>query len=40
MFQAVADALGLGEMSAAIRAVMFEKARTLGLDKPAKRKKG
>lgn len=39
VFRAVADALGQGEnMSAAIRFVMFEKARELGLTKPKPRK--
>lgn len=38
VFRAVAEALGQGSnMSAAIRFVMFEKARALGVDKPAKR---
>jgi hypothetical protein len=36
VFRAVAAALGQGDnMSAAIRFVMFEKARDLALDKPA-----
>jgi len=38
VFEAVAAALGQGDnMSAAIRFVMFEKARELGLDKRVKR---
>jgi hypothetical protein len=36
VFRAVAEALGQGDnMSAAIRCVMFEKARKLGLSKPS-----
>lgn len=39
VFRAVAEALGQGDnMSAAIRFVMFEKARELGLGKPKPRK--
>jgi hypothetical protein len=39
VFRAVADALGQGDnMSAAIRFVMFEKARALGLGQPKARK--
>jgi hypothetical protein len=39
VFEAVAEALGVGEVSAAIRAVMYEKARALGLNTIPKRKK-
>lgn len=39
VFRAVADALGQGDnMSAAIRFVMFEKARELGVAKPKARR--
>lgn len=39
VFRAVAEALGQGaNMSAAIRFVMFEKARELGLAKPKARR--
>jgi len=39
IFRAVAHALGQGEnMSAAIRFVMFEKARELGVPKPKPRR--
>ena len=39
VFRAVAEALGQGDnMSAAIRFVMFEKARELGVGKPKPRK--
>ena len=41
VFRAVAEALGQGDnMSAAIRFVMFEKARELGLMKAKPRKSG
>jgi hypothetical protein len=40
VFRAVAKALGQGDnMSAAIRFVMFEKARELGLEKPPPKRK-
>lgn len=40
VFRSVAQALGQGDnMSAAIRFVMFEKARELGLEKPPPKRK-
>jgi hypothetical protein len=39
VFRAVADSLGLSNMSEAIRFVMFEKARQLGVEPNAKRRK-
>lgn len=40
VFRAVAEALGQGTMSAALRLVMWEKYRALGLDQPTRAKKG
>lgn len=40
VFEAVAEAMGLGEVSAMIRAVVFEKARELGVPLPSKPRKG
>ncbi len=39
VFEAVAEALGLGEVSATLRHLAYDKARQLGLDTTPKRKK-